>query len=82
MLKLFDTHCHINDERFQSDRAEVIARMREAGIRRAVVVGDGARSPSDAFALARENDFLYAAAGVHPHDASLWTDEHPRLIRE
>lgn len=63
MLKLFDTHCHINDERFQSDRAEVIARMREAGIRRAVVVGDGARSPSDAFALARENDFLYAAAG-------------------
>ena len=82
MLKLFDTHCHINDERFQSDRAEVIARMREAGIRRAVVVGDGARSPSDAFALARENDFLYAAAGVHPHDASLWTDAHPRLIRE
>lgn len=45
-------------------------------------MGDGARSPSDAFALARENDFLYAAAGVHPHDASLWTDAHPRLIRE
>ena len=37
MLKLFDTHCHINDERFQSDRAEDIARMREAGIRRAVL---------------------------------------------
>ena len=37
MLKLFDTHCHINDERFQSDRAEVIAAAREKGIKAGLI---------------------------------------------
>ena len=44
-MLLFDTHCHINDEQFDADREETILRMREAGVARAVVVGDGARDP-------------------------------------
>lgn len=79
---LFDTHCHINDERFEEDRHETIQRMKEAGVQCAVVVGDGARDPSTAVQLAREHNFLFAAVGVHPHDASLWTENHPALIGE
>ena len=39
-MRLFDTHCHIADPRFDADRDEVIARFREAGVARALVVAD------------------------------------------
>lgn len=71
-MNLFDTHCHLSDERFDADRADVIARMREAGVNLAVVIGDAADDPSGAFALCDQYDFLYGACGVHPHDASRW----------
>ena len=79
-MTLFDTHCHINDEKFDEDRAETISRMKEAGVCCAVVVGDGARDPQSAFDLAAEHDFLYAATGVHPHDAELWNEESAAKI--
>ena len=40
MLRLFDTHCHIADPRFDADRDEVITRFLEAGVARALVVAD------------------------------------------
>ena len=39
-MKLFDTHCHIADPRFDGDRDEVIARLQQAGVGRALVVAD------------------------------------------
>ena len=39
-MRLFDTHCHIADPRFDADRDEVIARFLEAGVARATVVAD------------------------------------------
>ena len=39
-MRLFDTHCHIADPRFDADRAEVVARFLEAGVLRALVVAD------------------------------------------
>ena len=42
-MRLFDTHCHLTDERFDEDRDETIARMREAGVARALLVGDGSQ---------------------------------------
>ena len=39
-MRLFDTHCHIADPRFDADRDEVIARFRDAGVARALVVAD------------------------------------------
>ncbi len=74
-MQLFDTHCHLTDERFEGDLAQVIARMRGAGMRLAVVVDDASKDDQKAIALAQEHDFLYAATGVHPHDASSWNGE-------
>ena len=39
-MRLFDTHCHIADPRFDEDRAETIQRFRDAGVERALVVAD------------------------------------------
>lgn len=72
-MRLFDTHCHLTDDRFSEDREKVIARMREAGVEWAVNVADGARAEIDAdFELAARNDFIKLAAGVHPQDALKW----------
>ncbi|MBR0388408.1 MAG: TatD family hydrolase, partial [Clostridia bacterium] len=38
-MKLFDSHCHVNEEKFDGDREEVLARMAEHGITRYAVIG-------------------------------------------
>lgn len=76
-MRLFDTHCHIADERFDEDRAAVIDRFREAGVARALVVADPCEEvPNEekVFALVEQHDFLWGAIGVHPHNASGWSD--------
>jgi len=80
-MNLFDTHVHLTDPRFQEDFADVIGRMREAGVSLALTVGDGADDLEGAFALARDYDFLYAAAGIHPHDASAFSPERAEMLR-
>ena len=97
-MRIFDTHCHIADPRFDGDREEMIARFREAGVARALVVADprepiydgpedeGGRlvrvgNQEQVFALAEGYDFLYAAIGVHPHNASGWDGDAEALVR-
>ena len=72
-MRIFDTHCHLTDERFDDDRNEVIDRMREAGVCRANVVADPCEeepNQSKVLALAEAHDFLVFSIGAHPHNAS------------
>lgn len=67
-MPLIDTHAHIHDKAFETDRASVIERMRSAGVETAVTVGCDLADTQRAFAIARDYD-LYASAGIHPHEA-------------
>ena len=70
---LFDTHCHISDPRFDEDFDDMLARFRDAGGQRALVVADPCdEEPNQikVFDLVNRFDFLYAAIGAHPHNAS------------
>lgn len=81
-MRLFDTHCHINDDAFDADRAQVIDRMHEVGIVCALLMGDLSADEQLSLDLLKENEFLYGAFGLHPHDASKWCPELERkLIR-
>ena len=76
-MKLVDSHCHLDDEKFDADREATIARAREAGVERMMAIGTG-NGPPDleaALRLAREYEFIYATVGVHPHDAAKATPE-------
>ena len=78
-MRLFDSHCHIEDKVFKDDLAEVFARAREAQVQGIMIAGiNGARS-ARAVALARHHAGVYAAVGVHPHHASQWNGEE--LVR-
>ena len=81
LIGLFDTHAHPTDERFNEDREQVLARMREVGML-CMCVGADMASSAQSVALANENENIYAAVGVHPHDAKDFTEaDIPQLIR-
>ncbi|MBQ2701123.1 MAG: TatD family hydrolase [Clostridia bacterium] len=69
MNTLFDTHCHIDDERFNEDRDEALARMAENCVSRAVIVGSDMATSQSAVDFANAHEGFYAAVGVHPHEA-------------
>lgn len=66
---LFDSHAHLNDEKFDDDRSEVIARALESGVTGIIDVGACMSSSARAVALAEQYGAIYAAVGIHPHDA-------------
>jgi TatD DNase family protein len=71
-----DSHCHLDGSRFDSDREQVIARAREAGIANmlAVGTGDGPGTLDCAVKIAQQYDSVYATVGIHPHEANLAID--------
>ncbi|MCC6585145.1 MAG: TatD family hydrolase [Bryobacterales bacterium] len=81
-MKLVDSHCHLDDEKFQADRGAVIERAREAGVDWMLAIGTG-NGPPDleaAVRLAEADPRMLATVGVHPHDAAKADDTTiPRL---
>ncbi len=65
----FDSHAHLDDEKFTDDRAEVIARAKENGVTHIVNIGADMESSARSIELTQQYDMIYAAVGVHPHDA-------------
>jgi TatD DNase family protein len=70
VLDLFDTHAHLHFPGFDDDREAVLARARDAGVRRMVTIGTDAETTRAALALAEREPDVWATAGVHPHDAA------------
>ena len=87
-----DSHAHLDGKQFDSDREQVIARAREAGVATVVAIGNGDGPPElDAgIRLAEKYPFMYATIGIHPHEARLASDHeytemerlarHPKVI--
>jgi TatD DNase family protein len=65
---MIDTHAHVHDERFDEDRATMLARAREAGIATIVTVGCDLADSERALQTAAEFG-LAATIGIHPHEA-------------
>jgi TatD DNase family protein len=68
-LELFDTHAHLHFPDFDADRDAMLARAREAGVRRMLTIGTEVPTSHAAIALAAREPDVWAAVGVHPHDA-------------
>lgn len=65
-----DTHAHLDADRFASDRDQVIARAREAGVQRIITCGSDLASSRASLALHRQYEGVLTTVGVHPHAAS------------
>jgi TatD DNase family protein len=85
-----DSHCHLENKRFDADRAEVFARAQQAGVTTMLAIGNGDGPGTGtldcAIKLARQHQNVYATVGIHPHEAALATqadfDELESLARD
>ncbi len=66
-MNLIDTHAHLDQEEFDADRAETIARAEAAGVAAIVAIGTTAQSSAAAVRLAEENPIVFAAVGIQPN---------------
>ena len=90
MTTFIDTHAHLYDERYNDDRAEMIARAAEAGVAQIISMGDTMAASAQVVADAEQYPTLYAAVGVHPESACVLTDaertqlltwaKHPKVV--
>ncbi len=71
---IWDTHAHVDDPRFREDFAKMLKRAQAAEVTRILNVGYDLPSSERSVNLAREYDFIYAAVGIHPHDAKEASD--------
>jgi len=78
---MIDSHCHLNDDKFKDDLSDVLQRMSDAQVKRAVVVGYDIPSSRRAIELAQTHSpegpapHLFAAVGLSTHEAASWSNE-------
>jgi TatD DNase family protein len=69
MMKLVDTHCHLDFADFDADRDDVIKRASDAGVKYMINIASSMEGSRKSIELAGKHDPIYASVGVHPHDA-------------
>lgn len=81
---MIDSHCHLDFDEYGTDRAEVLARARQAGITAMVTIGSGRDlTPARAaVALAADEPDIFATVGIHPHDVVRMTEEDWNALAE
>ncbi|MDH5763584.1 MAG: YchF/TatD family DNA exonuclease [Nitrospinota bacterium] len=87
---MIDTHAHVDMESYDEDREETIQRARDNGVKYIVNIGCDIASSQRSVELAEYYDFIYATAGIHPHDTKDITGDtydqlrilldHPKVI--
>lgn len=89
-MRLIDTHCHLDFERFDADRDAVVARALAAGVERIIVPALDLANCTAVLALTERYECVRAAVGVHPNSAAGWQDDwltavgdfaqHPKVV--
>jgi len=81
-LTLIDSHAHIYYRDYAGDFEEMLQRAADAGVAAILVVGTDIESSRESVELAEKYPQIYAAVGIHPHDAGRVTDACYDVIRE
>ena len=74
-MKLFDTHCHLDDERFNEDREELIGNLRKDGVERLVTAGYSLEGSKRAVEINKKYYIIYTTIGNY-------TNNIPKKIKE
>lgn len=87
---LIDSHCHLNFNTFEADRAEVLARANDAGVVAVINPSINLENSQEVVTLAEQQPQVYAAIGFHPNDAAKFDEaalaqlrrlaSHPKVV--
>lgn len=69
MNNIFDSHAHYDSDAFEADRKELLSALPSQGVCGIINCGSDMASSISSLELADEFDFVYAACGIHPHEA-------------
>lgn len=78
---LFDSHCHLQNDKFDGDREAVLGRARQAGVSAILNLATRSADAPAVVALARQHPECWAAVGVHPSDIDDWSPESEAVLR-
>lgn len=81
-MELIDTHCHLTFEQLAPDIEDVVERSKAAGVTSWITIGTDSRQNQQAVELAERFENMYAAVGIHPHDAKDLTGRTLTKLRE
>lgn len=81
-MNLTDTHCHLDFDHFDADRADVLFRAQEAGITRILIPGISWISSLSAVQTAESHKNIFASIGIHPTEASERERAHLNGLRD
>jgi TatD DNase family protein len=79
---LTDTHSHLHFSHFKSDLPQVIERAKDVGINRILTLGTDLDSSRESVRIARENDIIFAAIGIHPTEINRIQSSDINLLKE
>ena len=82
MVNIFDSHAHYDSDAFDEDRNELISALPTRGVCGIINCASDILSSSACLALSEKYDFIYAACGVHPHEASKCEENWLSILRE
>ena len=80
--KFIDSHAHLDDKRFDSDRDELINSLSDNDVEAVLNPGADLKSSKNALFLAEKYPFIYAAVGCHPHDTKYMNDDTMNKFKE
>jgi len=79
---VFDSHCHLTDDRFAEDREDVLSRARETGVMRVVTIASNIADSLAAIEFATTHAETWCSVGVHPHEVEEADSGDDRRLRE
>lgn len=82
MENIFDTHAHYDDESFDGDRDILLPKLKSRGVSLVINCGCDLKSDKSTIELCKKYDFIYAAVGIHPHEAEAAGEHDLDEVRE
>ena len=81
-MKFFDSHAHLDDDKFNEDREEVIEQIYKEDIKKFVSAGYSLESSKKAIELSKKYDFIYSTCGISPNDIPQNENELWKMLEE
>ncbi len=79
---LIDSHTHLDFRQFDADREDVIYRAKEANVKAMITIGTDPATSREAIKIAEKHTNIFAAIGIHPHDAAEASEDDIRELKE
>jgi TatD DNase family protein len=82
MVELIDSHAHLDFDKFNKDRDEVIERAKNNGIVNIINVGSNLASSHRSLQLSQKYEMIYAVVGIHPHEAKHLDKDALKVLKD